>query len=212
MSKVIIVGNGRISKNYGELINSFDIVARINKFRIHTFEHLVGTKTTHVFLSEAVCEVYDKTDQELIKEFNATNKQTMKNLFEYYGRNKKAKEQVQLYKSNQLFLPNRNLNCEFISLTDKKYSFAETKSIRNSKNVSTGFAAIEYFVNSGYNPTIVGFDFFQKTSCYWLKNSDIFTEERLITDRTINFTDGHDYKLEQKQTQFWRLTNRLKIL
>ncbi|MDD4109934.1 MAG: glycosyltransferase family 29 protein [Clostridia bacterium] len=47
MKKVIIIGNGSsvLDKKNGEIINSFDIVVRVNDFRIDGYEEYVGNKT-----------------------------------------------------------------------------------------------------------------------------------------------------------------------
>ncbi len=43
--KAIVVGNGPVEFDAGEKIDSFDVVIRINDFKIKGFEKLVGTKT-----------------------------------------------------------------------------------------------------------------------------------------------------------------------
>lgn len=45
--KAIIVGNAAsvLKKLNGDLIDSFDVVVRINKYKISSYEHYVGTKT-----------------------------------------------------------------------------------------------------------------------------------------------------------------------
>ena len=43
---VILVGNGPLSKDYGEFIDSHDVVIRHNDYKIDGYEKLVGTKIT----------------------------------------------------------------------------------------------------------------------------------------------------------------------
>lgn len=44
--RLIIVGNGPISGDYGALIDSYDVVVRINNYVLEGFKRIVGTKTT----------------------------------------------------------------------------------------------------------------------------------------------------------------------
>tara|TARA_Y100000592_G_scaffold2525_1_gene3840 strand:- start:2443 stop:3063 length:621 start_codon:yes stop_codon:yes gene_type:complete len=45
--KAIIIGNAEFNKDekFGELIDGFDVVYRINRYRVETFEEYLGTKT-----------------------------------------------------------------------------------------------------------------------------------------------------------------------
>lgn len=44
--KMVVVGNSKIYKNYGSIIDSYDIVIRFNNFVTNGFENLIGKKTT----------------------------------------------------------------------------------------------------------------------------------------------------------------------
>ena len=45
--KVILIGNAEFDKRdkFGKLIDEFEVVVRINRFRLETFEENLGTKT-----------------------------------------------------------------------------------------------------------------------------------------------------------------------
>ena len=44
--RMIIVGNGPISRDYGALVDTYDVVVRINNYLLKGYERTVGTKTT----------------------------------------------------------------------------------------------------------------------------------------------------------------------
>jgi hypothetical protein len=221
MKKIIIVGNGKsvLHKTNGRVIDKFEYVTRLNRFRIQGFEQHVGTKTNIICFSKPAFLEYIKPLNQLRAEFLFENKQLLQDLYFYYKQQKLdinlIKQNIQIVKSNNLFLPEIPLstvtkllffpNSALNMSLDKTYKF-----IPNVKNFSTGTASILYFVEQNYDVTITGFDFFQKSSCYWLKSTDIFTENRLIVDRTTN--DGHPYILEELVIKKLILSNKVKVL
>lgn len=202
---LIIVGNAKsiLDKKYGNQINQFDYVVRLNKFRTKNYESFVGTKTTHVFVNREVFEEYQKPNNILKKQFLINNKNNLKLVYELAKKqnftNKEIKQEIIIFKENNLFLPEVNEHAEIIKTSDTEI-------------FSTGFQAIRYFVNKGFIPTIVGFDFFQKSGCYWYNTSRLFNEQKLIQDRTNNFQDGHPYKQEEFLFKKMALLKELKIL
>ena len=43
--RIAIVGNATPKRDFGKLIDSYDIVIRMNNFRLSGFERLIGTRT-----------------------------------------------------------------------------------------------------------------------------------------------------------------------
>ena len=67
--KAIIVGNSAsiLNRNNGYLIDSFDVVIRLNKFKIKGYEKYVGTKTD-IYCSKWLNMSYNLDNIELFKE------------------------------------------------------------------------------------------------------------------------------------------------
>lgn len=188
---------------YGKLIDQFESVVRLNKFRTKGYEEWVGSKTTHVIGNKYVIADYNSTNEELRKKYLRQNKGYLKETYDWCKAQnlsiEDTKDELASFKHNNLFVPElREPKATFLTIGPTVHS--------------TGFYAIEYFVKQGIVPTIVGFDFFQKTSCYWQNTSRAYDETRLISDRTSNFTDSHPYKQEQMMVKRMLITNKLKIL
>jgi len=218
MNSVVIIGNGRsaVTLANGDYINTFNHVVRINRFRIKGFEKYIGTRTTHIGFAEDVYKDYLKTEEELFKLNKEFWKPSYKSIFskgKTFGlTNKEIKEEIQIFKYNNIYTPEKFPEAKNLLFFNYKPTKENEVIVDNSKMYSTGFCSIMYFIEKGYTPTITGFDFFQKSSCYWYKNSKGFSEEKLIKDRTCNFTDGHPYLFEAETITKLSKLNRLKIL
>jgi hypothetical protein len=69
--KIAIVGNGKLSKNYGKQIDKCDLIIRFNHAKIKGYEDLVGTKTHILALVNPTKLAYQneaqKIEQQLLK-------------------------------------------------------------------------------------------------------------------------------------------------
>lgn len=220
MNKVVIIGNGKsvLQKKNGKEIDEYPQVVRINRFRLNGYEPFVGTKTDVIAFSKAAFTEYIKPNNILYKEFIAEQKQNLLNLHTFYKQNNLNKREIRQklteVKHNALFYPEVDLasveNLLFFPIQQIPSHIKCHKFVENTFNYSTGTSTIIYYVNNGYDVTITGFDFFANSSCYWLKSSEIFTEKKLINDRTSG--DGHPYLLEKILISKFIALNKVKIL
>jgi hypothetical protein len=205
-NSAIIVGNGRgvLDKENGEIINGFDNVVRINQFRIKGYEKYVGTKTDFLVLNSQsfrfLYRPYNKKKDaqigrflKLMEKFNGNrpNDKNFKELFDIFLYNECIEETPDINKLKGIILRSE----EEINAFKDKIIYIENDMNTNS----TGYNAIKYFLKNNYQVTITGFDFFNKSSQYWLKTSELFNEEFLINFKTSFFKDHHDY-LEESNT------------
>lgn len=76
--KVLIIGNSPevLNKKYGHLIDSFDIIIRINDFSINGYETFIGTKTHYIMCTFAtnITKEYEKINPKNIYMFAAEKK------------------------------------------------------------------------------------------------------------------------------------------
>lgn len=217
---IIIVGNGKsvLDSLNGEIINSFDYVVRLNRYVIQNYERYVGTKTSCIALSFSAYTEYIKSNVEVFKEYKQNSKQLLIDLYHSYKRQNMSKQEIKSnlnkYKQNNLYVKHINNNPIFHLLlfnqTKTPTWMQQREFIPNTENYSTGFAAIKYFTDKNHTVTITGFDFFKKSSCYWLQTFDVFDEKRLIEDRTKK--DGHPYSQEELMVSKLILAKKVKIL
>lgn len=226
MKNVIIIGNGRgvLQKQYGKFIDSFDIVVRINKFRIKGYEKNVGTKTDYISFCEPVFYEFIQPENKRRLDFYKNNKKNLEHLIKIWQNQGKSKQDIIKYirilRKNYLFKPepisNENIKylCFFKEIQTNKFISDKCIFLNTNDTIdySTGFKTIKYFLNQNYFINIIGFDFFEKSSHYFLDTFDLFTEQKLISDRTKNFTDGHPYSLEKNIIENLIKNNTLKIL
>ena len=148
--KVLIIGNGPsiLEKEYGKEIDKFDIVIRLNDYKIKGYEKNVGEKTDLWFTG---------LGWQLDK--RKSNKKTLICSHKFYKR-KDVLKQVEkkiIFSKDENTCKNEKKNIYYVNnphmfkyqkyVSDKKYMF------------STGMCAILTAINYFYNPiTIVGFD------------------------------------------------------
>ena len=147
---VLIVGNGPsiLKKEYGKDIDKFDIVIRLNDYKIKGYENNVGEKTDLWFtgLGWQLDKRYvnEKTlicSHKFYKRKDVLNQVKKKMIFSKNEQEEKNQKKRIYYVNN----PHMFKYQKFLS--DRKYMF------------STGMCAILTCINYFYNPvTIVGFD------------------------------------------------------
>lgn len=152
MKTCVFVGNGKFSKPYGELIDSYDHVYRFNRFTTKDkFVDLVGTKCTHWIVNQALA-----TDgRDLIN----------RNIEKYQN------EYIDL---QQIWvLTNSPRNIKKLKKLKEQYNifdFSICDPIYTGYKNSTGILAINFFLEKYDEIHLVGFDF-GKSNHYWaLKN------------------------------------------
>ena len=148
MNKCILIGNGSnmLGKKLGSYINSFENVVRINRFRIKDFEEDLGTKCTHWVINYKLT-----TDH---------RNYLVKNLSKMKSETTSLKQALVLTTADdkgQLDKVKKQIDIEFIY---------KRSGLFFSKKPTTGFLAIEYFLNQFPKLTLVGFDF-GKSIHYW---------------------------------------------
>ena len=130
--KIVIIGNSPKSMDdeIGPLIDSFDIVIRINNFKIEGFEKYIGEKTTYIICTFAtkITDYYKKTDPRNIFMFTAEKSGD----FDFL---KKRVKGVNINKINLLS-------------DDYLYKLNEKLNIKLPKRSTSGNIAIEFALNS----------------------------------------------------------------
>jgi len=222
-NSTIIVGNGRgvLDKENGEIINGFDNVVRINQFRIKGYEKYVGTKTDFLFLN---CQCYKYLHLPYYKKKDAQIGRFLKLIEGFNGnrpKDKNFKELFDIFLYNECIEETPDINklkgiiLSALLRSDEKINAFKDKIIYIEKDMntnSTGYNAIKYFLKNNYQVTITGFDFFSKSSQYWLKTSELFNEEFLINFKTSFFEDHHDYLQESNTIKSLLNDNIIKML
>lgn len=145
MKEILLIGNGPscLNHEYGELINSHDIVVRFNNFEIKSFEKFVGTKTNYwvkTFLS-------NKHD----------NVKFDKKFFAYPNVAKGIGDKKIMELANDGY--------DIVPLTF--YDTIDKLIEKNNNWATTGLVMIYYFINNGYQVKIHGFDFFENGVHYY---------------------------------------------
>lgn len=161
---VLIVGNSLslFGKEYGDLIDSYDVVVRMGKaFPYPEFKQFMGSKTNCWIFSTFRSETYKLFKSCRFKVFNLSQI----NVYD------KAKKDLVLNKC--FFQNNFQIYKDYFLMGDINQTL-DLMSLVNSKNrVSQGALTISYFVNkikSYKNLDIIGFDFFESTISYERKN------------------------------------------
>lgn len=223
MKKVIIVGNGKgvLNKPNGDIIDSYDIVVRLNHYRTKSYEKYVGTKTDCWALNKCAYSLINSTPQDLIKDYkNTFGTFLLKKRLTFKEQNVelfKIKEYLKAFKLNVFNvieeIPPSLLHLFIFdaSLFDKQNYYSNYKFVTNPFNYTTGFVVLNYFIEQGYDVTITGFDFFQKSSVYWFKCTELLTEDFLIKFRTSNYKE-HSFILEKHLVTKLLISKQIKIL
>lgn len=148
MNKCILVGNSSniLNKKLGSYINSFENVVRFNRFRIKDFKEDLGIKCTHWVINYKLT-----TDH---------RNYLVKNLSKVKSEIIDLKQALVLTTAEDKGQINKIKNQVNIPVIYKRF-----KPHFNSKP-TTGFLAIEYFLEYFPKLTLIGFDF-GKSNHYW---------------------------------------------
>lgn len=210
MKKAIIIGNGidTLKKEYGQIIDSFDLVIRCNKFKIlPPYHKYTGTKTDYIFCIDKHLYRFFETEEYqkniVIQEYN--------DFLNFYKLDDSKKIKNLFFENFFYNKENFNFNKKIICLTGsdsvKKYkslilSYININKIFNKKiireNHTTGFYAILFFKNffKNYEIYISGFDSFFKCCFYWEKEIDKYLDsKKLIAIKTRKY-GSHPYLKE----------------
>lgn len=152
MGKCIIVGNSSsaLNKKLGSYIDSFENVARFNRFKVNGYEEDLGTKCTHWVLNYKLT-----TDH---------RNYLVKNLSKIKLKTKGLKQALILTTAEDKGQINKIKEQIDIEVIYKKFEpFFNTKP-------TTGLLTINYFLGYFSKLTLVGFDF-GKSNHYWGNHS-----------------------------------------
>ena len=156
--KLAIVGNGKLSQNYGKDIDSCDLVIRFNKAKTKGYEQLVGTKTSILALvgetSLSYNQAVDKLDKSIVRDIE----------YIYISGRKRNED----YEKAILKLKGHgNIIFQYINY-DYFKAMCTLIDIKTNKNPSTGINILCYMIathmnlNDGDNEfNIYGFDNFK---------------------------------------------------
>jgi len=223
MKRVIIVGNGKqvLNKTNGSLIDEYDIVVRLNRFRVKNYEAHVGTKTDIVVFNQSTFIEKKKIENNSLhakQHFRINAKPTIQK----YSVNKslsQIKKFIKILKHN--FTPyyentDNAVHLLLFANTDNILHNFKSRYIlyppRSTDIFSSGFLTIRYFVENNYDVSITGFDFFQRSSYYWYLDHEYYSEKDYININTQNFTDNHPYTIEKILISKYALSGKLKYI
>ena len=151
----IVVGNGPsvFKKDYGDMIDSFENVIRLNKFITEGYEKNVGKSTT----------IWATFGGNILPSDRA-----------------RPKNVILAHQNNTLlYNPNNIWRIPMAYYTEKRNELQKNTTRVNSQIIpSTGYLLIRWLLEHGVEPTVVGFDHFSKKDSglhhYW--NKQIFVE------------------------------------
>lgn len=198
--KVLIIGNGPsiLEKEYGEEIDKFDIVIRLNDYKIKGYEKNVGEKTDLWFtglgwqldkrnagVKTLICSHKFYKRKEVLKQVSK------KIIFS------KDENTIKNEKKNIYYVNNPHMFKYQKYISDKKYMF------------STGMCAILTAINYFYNPiTIVGFDgAIEKRKGGTGKVMPHYYERKTEVGKGV-----HNFNKEQEMLRELMMEGKLKIL
>ena len=144
-NSILIIANGpsALEKKYGQKIDTFQNVARINNYKTMGFEKYIGSKTT-IWLNGA--------NKKLKKRIDFANKIIV--FVPYEILNKKENEVIERTPKRLKLTPDK-----YTLISKKQMKHYET--ISNIKRPTTGFNSILWGLDNYENVIIHGFDFFQ---------------------------------------------------
>ena len=151
-STIAVVGNsGKLLKqNYGELIDSHDIVIRCNLAIVNGFEPYVGSKTDiRVIAGKSFCR--DLTDH-----FSSYNSNFLTNLQNEHFFIKAEP----LYNAIQGVIKNYNTTCNISYIRQDIINHIQNET--NISDISTGFTALGLALMWSKHVSLFGFNFFEE--------------------------------------------------
>ena len=160
-SNCILVGNGAgaLRGDHAEIIDSHDIVVRMNRFRVAGYEEVLGTKCTHWVLN---CALTTDERNYALNNIEKVRKETNGLLKVLVLTTDSHGREVRLKEIKRVFLSESNVYFDY-----KIYSTWRMKNLLNGKRKpSTGILAILYFLERYRKLTLIGFDF-GTSDHYW---------------------------------------------
>ncbi len=163
MKEILLIGNGPscLDKEFGELIDSHDIVVRFNNFETKSFEKFVGKKTNY-WVKTIMSNKHDKVIFD-------------KKFFTYPSIVSQNTEKL-----NSLI--NNGYTIVPVSFYDKINKLIN----KNNSWATTGLVMIFYFIEEGYTIKIHGFDFFKNGVHYYEDNSTMKGHAPNIEESIVN--------------------------
>lgn len=173
--KIAIVGNGKLSKNYGADIDSHDVVVRFNHAQIKGYEKLIGTKINILALAGATKQSWQnefrKIDRDILRTCECICFSGNKHNYDY---------------ENALLSFNSDLK---ISYVERKFFKTFCLSITNKKYKMIPSTGMNVLVNM----------IFKKPDNYFdIYGFDCFESGHYSDDEIRNNHEFHDLKLEKK--------------
>jgi hypothetical protein len=184
IKNVIIIGASStvLNEKFGEKIDKFDIVIRINDFRIYGYEEYVGTKTNYVMTSYA-------TDFNTREYRSIVSDKVIMGLADKFNNIKFLRSRIKKFKLDE------------IKILPEYYYIPFMKEIKSTKPCSAGTVAIKWALDTFKESDIYihGIDLNTKYNKYYVTSSN-----KLMTwKKSIN--KYHDFYMENKY-----ITNLLK--
>ena len=187
---IAVVGNSGKLKNeeYGELIDSYDIVIRCNLARVEGYEKNVGTKTDFRFIAGK------SFWRDLSENFSAYDDNFLTDLKDQYF----VIKAEPLYAAIQGIIKNYNTKSKIVYL--RQDFIDESESTIGIGDISLGLTAILMAIQWSKNVSIFGFTFFQGD---W--------NEQHYFESITPYSRGHNPLKEKEYVDFLQKENLIKI-
>lgn len=194
-NKVLVIGNSPevLDRKMKNIINSFDVVIRVNDFQINGYEEYVGTKTNHV-----VC-TFATTFNDEYKNIN--NKDIYMFVAEKYG--------------DYEFLRNRvkEVDVDKVNILENYYlqDLNNNVGIEMPKRCSTGLIAVEFAIRRFKNSDIYIYGI--ETEYKQKFDKTHYFQKDISTDTWKGSIDKyHDFKKEKEYLQDLIIKNKISKL
>jgi hypothetical protein len=221
--KAIIIGSGAevLARGEGKIIDGFDKVVRINKFKIQPpYSEYTGTKTDYIFCRKnnlyRFFESEEFQKEKIIKMYN--------NFLEIYKLKPSKKIEQAFYdnffyeKKNLKF--NKKIICIDSEIEEKYFSkdliYLKPTVLTISDNMikphTTGYLAILFFKKyfKTHELYILGFDCFLKSFYYWGKDIDGIIPQKDIKSKKTNLYNTHPFLYEYLSIRKMLLNKEIK--
>ena len=187
---IAVVGNSGKLKNeeYGELIDSYDIVIRCNLARVEGYEKNVGTKTDFRFIAGK------SFWRDLSENFSAYDDNFLTDLKDQYF----VIKAEPLYAAIQGIIKNYNTKSKIVYL--RQDFIDESESTIGIGDISLGLTAILMAIQWSKNVSIFGFTFFQGD---W--------NEQHYFENITPYSRGHEPVKEKDYVEFLEKEDLLKV-
>ena len=191
--RILIIANGEsiLSNNYGQFIDNYPLVARINNYQTKGFENQIGSKT----------DIW----------FNGANSKLKLQSAKY-------SDIIVLMPSQVILKKEADLNghvSKRLKLNKEEYTTVSLSNIQTFENqvgynrLTTGLYSILWALKN-YNEVIIhGFDFFQESKAHYYDNS---LSKLLIKNNIIKKGQKHNNILEKQFVNNLINENKIKIL